>query len=81
MMDKIKILNPGAYSIFIRQLVRDDGFSINEINRQIGWKDYYANTFSKIIRCQHLTNAYKQKVSFLKNTFQEVINLKDIRKK
>ena len=47
MMDKIKIINPGAYSIFIRQIVRDDGLSINEINRRIGWKDYYANTLLK----------------------------------
>ena len=46
-MAKRTIINPGAYSIFIRQMVRDDGLSIAEINRGIGWNDYYANTLLK----------------------------------
>jgi len=43
-MIKKVLLNPGAYSIFIRQINRDDGISIAEINRRIGWSDGYANS-------------------------------------
>ncbi|GEM_PF-5887831 len=63
-MDKRTIINPGAYSIFIRQMVRDDGLSINEINRGIGWNDYYANTLLKDNKMPTFNNCLKAEAYF-----------------
>jgi hypothetical protein len=46
-MNKITLLNPGAYSIFIRQLNRDDGLTITHINDACGWTNNYANSLLK----------------------------------